>query len=95
MYQRRKDSFRSDYSKYYAAYRDLRNAYIAEHPLDELLLLDDRVVPAEEVHHIVPISYGKTDSQRMQIALCSDNLIALSRTIHSLVHNNPDALTYA
>ena len=64
--------------KFYAGsrWRRLRNLYIKRNPLCEHCLTDDRVKPAEEVDHIIPV---KEDwSKRFKI----ENLQALCRSHH-------------
>lgn len=80
--------YSNDYNKYYNKFRTLRNSYIMEHPLDELLLLDDIVVPAEHVHHIVPFLNGKTEEEKYFLLLNTNNYISLSEKTHRLIHKD-------
>lgn len=55
------DSNRTTTQRGYGAdWQRVRNAYIAEHPLccDPMQLHTDRVVPADDVDHIIPLSEG-------------------------------------
>lgn len=81
------------YGKYYAAYREIRNAYIMDNPLDELELVEGRLVIAEHVHHLNPISLGIDDRDKMRLAVDYNNLIAVSRLTHNKIHNHPNELT--
>ena len=49
--------------------------------LDEVLLRQGRIVPANQVHHIIPLSEDFTR------ALDKTNLIALSAETHSMIHS--------
>ena len=65
---------------YGADWKDLSERYRRNHPLCEDCLKDDKVTPASEVHHIVPISVDPT--QRMTWS----NLVALCTTCHDARH---------
>ncbi|MGB4153380.1 MAG: HNH endonuclease signature motif containing protein, partial [Bacillota bacterium] len=51
--------------------------YIAAHPLCEQCEKLDRITPAQEVHHIKPLSQGGTHAK--------DNLMALCKPCHSRI----------
>lgn len=72
-YQRRYDPA----DRYGAAWRKVRNLYISMHPLCEECYWQGRATPAQEVHHIVPLSKGGTNS--------FDNLMALCKPCHSRI----------
>ena len=55
---------------YGAAWRRLRRAILAERPLCEECLKLGRIVPATEVHHIVPLRLGGTNDPSNLQALC-------------------------
>lgn len=63
--------------RYGAAWRKVRNLYISMHPLCEKCYRQGRATPAQEVHHIVPLSKGGTHS--------FDNLMALCKPCHSRI----------
>ncbi|MDR1464346.1 MAG: HNH endonuclease [Oscillospiraceae bacterium] len=48
----------------------IRNLYISKHPLCELCLQSGRLVPAEEVHHLVPTEDGGGHAESNLQALC-------------------------
>jgi 5-methylcytosine-specific restriction protein A len=56
----------------------IRDRYISVHPFCEKCLLSGRIVKAEEVHHIVPLSQGGTNSY--------GNLMSLCKSCHSRIH---------
>lgn len=58
-------------------WRKIRDRYIAEHPLCERCLEDNRHVPTQEVHHIVPLARGGTHD--------NENLQGLCKPCHSKV----------
>jgi 5-methylcytosine-specific restriction protein A len=61
--------------RYGRAWKRIRDRYIAAHPLCEQCQRDGRITPAEEVHHILPLSQGGTHAE--------DNLMALCTSCHS------------
>lgn len=82
---------RPDYKKYRKPYNNLwtilRNSYLMEHPLCEKCLLDNKIVAAEEVHHIKPILKGENELEQRELMLDSNNLMALCRDCHHKIHN--------
>jgi 5-methylcytosine-specific restriction protein A len=69
--------------RYGRAWKRIRDRYIAAHPLCEQCDAAGRITPAQEVHHIVPLSDGGTHAE--------DNLMALCTSCHSgftLAENN-------
>ncbi len=61
--------------RYGRAWRQIRTVYLATHPLCEQCRKHGRITPAEEVHHIKPLSKGGTND--------FDNLMALCTSCHS------------
>lgn len=61
-------------------WRKVRKRYVEEHPLCEMCEQQGKITPAEEVHHIVPISQGGTHDQ--------ENLMSLCKSCHSGVTAN-------
>jgi 5-methylcytosine-specific restriction protein A len=51
-------------------WRTIRNLYIAAHPLCEDCLAAGRLVPADEVHHIVPLDRGGDNADSNLRSLC-------------------------
>ena len=75
-------------------WRNLRFAYFAKHPLDELSLLTDTPEVAEDIHHIIsPFQTGKNLSEVVTLLLDSDNLIALTKKHHGQIHGHVEELT--
>jgi len=69
--------------RYGRAWRRIRAAHIAAHPLCEECQRAGRLTPAQEVHHILPLSQGGDHSR--------DNLMSLCKPCHSgitLAENN-------
>lgn len=64
--------------RYGRAWKRIRDRYIKAHPLCEECKRNGRLVPSEEVHHIVPLSEGGTNKQH--------NLMALCKSCHSAIH---------
>lgn len=61
--------------RYGRSWKRIRDRYITAHPLCEQCQKDRRITPAEEVHHIKPLSQGGTNDV--------DNLMALCTSCHS------------
>jgi len=56
--------------RYGRAWRRIRARYIQAHPLCEQCQSEGRLTPAEEVHHIRPLTDGGTHDNRNLMALC-------------------------
>lgn len=67
-------------------WRRFRQSYLMSHPLCELHSALNEVVPAEEVHHIVPISQAGSRLEANDIAFDSNNLMSLCRECHNWYH---------
>lgn len=65
--------------KYGRAWKRIRDRYAAEHPFCEKCFEQGRLVPVQEVHHIVPISQGGTHD--------ADNLMSLCQSCHTKMHH--------
>ncbi len=63
--------------RYGRAWKRIRDRYIAAHPLCEQCQKEGRITPAQEIHHILPLSHGGTHSE--------DNLMALCTPCHSAI----------
>ena len=61
--------------RYGRAWQVIRDIYISEHPLCEVCKRNGKLTPAEEVHHIKPLSQGGTNAE--------DNLMSLCKVCHS------------
>lgn len=77
-------------AKYYNSkqWRMLRNSYIRLHPLCEVCLKNDKVTPAEHVHHKQEFLRGITDEQRWNLLLDKDNLMSVCRECHKEIHKH-------
>lgn len=64
--------------RYNRTWRVIRNKYIRAHPLCEECLRLGRAVPAEHVHHIIPLADGGTSD--------ASNLMSLCKECHSRIH---------
>lgn len=71
----------------------LRNGYLMQNPLCERCLESDIVKPAEEVHHIKPISTGKDETEMAGLAYDPGNLMALCKDCHHKIHNEIKGIT--
>lgn len=61
--------------RYGRPWKRIRDRYIKSHPLCEECQKQDRLTPAEEVHHILPLSKGGSHE--------TSNLMALCKSCHS------------
>lgn len=52
--------------------------YISKHPICERYLKENRMTKAEHVHHIKPLSVGKSHDEM--------NLISVWKSFHSKIH---------
>jgi len=57
--------------RYGRTWKRIRDRYIAVHPLCEQCQATDRITPAEEVHHILPLSRGGTHAEENLMSLCT------------------------
>ena len=57
--------------RYGRAWKRIRDRYIAAHPLCEQCQKEGRMTPAQEVHHILPLSRGGTHAEANLMALCT------------------------
>lgn len=60
-------------------WKELRTKYVKEHPFCEECYKNGRLVPVEEVHHIIPLREGGKHSE--------ENLISLCRSCHARKHS--------
>ena len=56
--------------RYGRAWKRIRERYIAAHPLCEKCGEQGKLTPAQEVHHILPLSRGGTHEDANLMALC-------------------------
>lgn len=68
-------------------WRNLRKAYLMEHPLCEVCMERGNVTYSRDVHHIHEISNAENDLEAKDIAFDSDNLMALCMACHSRYHS--------
>ena len=67
-------------------WRNLRAAYLAEHPLCEDCIEAGRTTPAEEVHHVEEILSGEDYEEMAALAYDPANLRALCADCHHARH---------
>lgn len=63
--------------RYGRAWKRIRDSYISQHPLCEECEKKGKLIKAEEVHHILPLSRGGTHDRA--------NLMALCKSCHSAI----------
>lgn len=75
-------------------WQSLRQSYFAEHPLDELSLLSNKVEVAQDIHHLIsPFQTGKTLTEISVLFLDPENLISLTKLHHGYIHGHPELLS--
>ena len=76
-------------AQYYASkqWRILRDNYIIHHPLCERCLKEDRITPAQHVHHIRPFLTGQEAKDRWNLLLDAHNLMSVCPNCHRLLHS--------
>ena len=67
-------------------WRKLRDAKLQQNPLCELCLENDKVTPAEDVHHIYEISNGKNEFEMISLGFDFNNLQSLCHDCHQKLH---------
>ena len=73
LYQRDPESKK----RYGTKWRKIRNAFVKKHPVCELCERKNILTPAEEVHHVIPLSKGGSNDE--------ENLMALCKSCHSRI----------
>ncbi|HEX3017832.1 MAG TPA: HNH endonuclease signature motif containing protein [Caproicibacter sp.] len=64
--------------RYGRSWKRIRDCYVREHPLCEMCLKENRFTLVDEVHHIIPIKKGGTNSR--------NNLMSLCQSCHNQIH---------
>jgi 5-methylcytosine-specific restriction protein A len=83
--KRRKERHKIYNSKEWKAIRDV---VIREQPLCVDCLKENRITPAEEVHHIISfMKFAESDPRRIEYAYKKDNLVPLCRQCHIYRHH--------
>lgn len=67
-------------------WKKLRNSYIAEFPLCQSCLEKGKIVPGEEVHHVIPFLTGQTQQEIENLAFDWNNLKTLCQSCHKAAH---------
>lgn len=75
------------------AWRNVRDAFIREHPVCELSLIEHHILSATDVHHIVKWNDQINDEMKWMLFLDTDNLISLDSHVHQYIHYAPEKLT--
>jgi len=69
-----------------STWRKLRLLYLSENPLCEKCIKKDKITPATQVHHIIPIDEGNSISEKKTLGYNWDNLEALCEECHQAEH---------
>ena len=56
--------------RYGRSWKRIRDRYIRAHPLCEECKKQGRLTPAEEVHHVLPLSHGGKNAEENLMSLC-------------------------
>ena len=57
-----------------------------QNPLCEICLLEGKVTPTEDIHHLISYSNGRTQEERDLLAFDYQNTISLCKEHHSACH---------
>lgn len=69
-------------------WHNIRDLVIREHPLCFDCLKENRITPAEEVHHIISfMKFDKSDPRRIEYAYKKENLVPLCKKCHIYRHH--------
>jgi 5-methylcytosine-specific restriction protein A len=81
--------YADDRRKIYATirWRKLRMWKLCCNPLCEICVQNGKIVPAEDVHHIVSFMSTADPSKRLALAYDYDNLMSLCKVCHQRIHN--------
>lgn len=71
-------------------WKKLRNAYIKEFPLCQSCLEKGKIVPGEEIHHVIRFLTGQTQQEIEALAYDWNNLKTLCRSCHKAAHRKED-----
>lgn len=70
----------------------LRAWKFACNPLCEMCLKENKIIPAEDIHHITSFMSTDDPAQRNFLAYDYDNLMSLCKQCHQAVHNSNHTL---
>lgn len=70
--------------RYGREWRAIRDQYIKRHPLCEECMKYHRLIPATEVHHILPLSDGGTHDAANLMSLCHECHSRITMTANNL-----------
>ena len=68
-------------------WKRLRNWYIMQHPLCEIHLKYGISKPAQDAHHMIPWSLGKTEDEQRKLCFDEDNLLSVCKACHNQLHS--------
>lgn len=68
-------------------WRKLREWKFVCNPLCEVCAKENKIVPAEDIHHIVSFMSTDDPQQRLCLAYDFDNLMSLCKQCHQRIHN--------
>ncbi len=68
-------------------WRRVRAWKISCNPLCELCLQKNKVIPAEDIHHIISFMSTEDLTERLFLAYDFDNLLSLCKQCHQKIHN--------
>lgn len=91
----RKEINQTHKQKFYGspAWRSLRLHKLQKNPVDQLQLLDNQVVAADQVHHIIKWDAQTSDELKWKLLLDEDNLLSLSEEMHLNLHYKPQVIS--
>lgn len=70
MHQKDYERTPEERKRYGYQWKKARKRYVAAHPVCEMCLLNKRITPVEEVHHILPLDHGGNHNPLNLMSLC-------------------------
>lgn len=68
-------------------WKQLRARILRERPLCEMCRRNKHISPANELHHIVEVEKGQTESEMRILCFSTTNIMALCHKCHRNIHN--------
>lgn len=68
-------------------WKKMRLAYLTEHPLCEICVMEGKTTLGEDIHHVHSFMDAKDIYERDRLAFDSNNLITVCKICHSRLHN--------
>ena len=74
-------------------WKNLRKSLMSKKSCDEIMEIENRILMPEELHHVLPYMRGCGDDERWLLLTDEENIVAVTKKTHILIHQNPNGLT--